>query len=334
MMFYETEGIAMKKICAFFMVLSFLLTAVPVTASQIQVSKSDIYDKALTYDKALAFVNLFDDYETALDLFTQLGSYKDSPNWKMYCMGKVAINNANELEMKGYISEAKEKIVQAVSYFEFLSPIDFNGNSKKLYIYCTARLDEYGSQEISQAALDKFATLIGTEDSMERYIRLSQGIPLPTQAPYSIALPHIAAHASQSVDTYWGPGKRFLRQEIIQVNQYTELSICGKEGDYYLIEAETGKGKIRCWALARKIQKDSSDRESRIGTNGWRSTLNQTTSAYYGPGEQYLKTGFYVRQGTMVTAYDSEGKYTMIECDAPNSDSSVRIWVSTDCLQR
>lgn len=318
----------MKKVCAFLIVLSILASALPAIASQVQVSKSDVYETAQAY------VILFGDYESALELFGQLGSYADSATWKMYCMGMITIQKANELEQQGFIREAKEEITQAVSIFEFLSPVDFNNNSKNLFIYCNARLDEYGSQGISQSALDKYATLVGTEDSMDRYLRLIQGIPLPTQAPYSVTLGSVAAHTEASIDTFLGPGKRYLSQEMIQVNENTRLSICGKEGDYYLIEADTGRGKIRCWALARKIQPDSSANIPRIGTNGWKSTLSQPAQAYYGPGEQYIKADFSISQGTMVTAYDPEGEYTMIECPFQNLGKDGRVWVKTDYLRR
>lgn len=317
----------MKKCCLWIVILAILLSATSSFAAQLGASKRALYEDALAYTE-------LDDYEEALKLFEQLGSYADCSNWKMYCMGILAIRKANELEAEGFIREAKEEIGQAIAFFEFLSPIDFNEKSRNLYTYCNARLDEYGSTGISQSALDKYASLIGTEDSMDRYLRLVNREALPTQAPYSVTLSTVPGHTTAAIDMLLGPGKKYMRQEIIQVDQYSSLRICGKEGDYYLIEVQADGKCIRCWALARKIQVDSSAEIPRVGANGWKSTLMKSSSAYYGPGEQYAKAAYTIASGTVVTAYEAEGQYTMIECSADQTGKPVRIWVKTDALSR
>ena len=318
----------MKKVCVCLVILFIFLLVFPAYSSQTGI------DKRAIYNDALAYIELEDDYEKALELFEKLGSYTDSPNWRLYCMGMIAIRKANELEAQGFIQEAKEEIEQAISYFEFLSPIDFNGKSRNLYTYCNARLDEYGSKGISQSALDKYATLVGTEDSLDRYLRLIKGEPLPTQAPHNVTLSVVPARAESSVETLLGPGKKYMRLEIIQVDQYTKINICGKESDYYLIEVQKGNEIFRCWALTRKIQLDSSAEIPRVGMNGWKSTLGKSVQAYYGPGEQYAKTDFIIKQGTVVTAYESEGLYTMTEYSPDSSRKPARVWVKTDALSK
>ncbi len=316
----------MKKLCAGVVWMLMLFSASFAFALQ-----SGLNEQAL-YEEAMVYMDLEMEYERALEIFEQLGAYSDSSHWKLYCMGKIAIQNANELEKSGFIREAKEEIQRAISYYEFLSPIDFNENSRKLYDYCNARLDEYGNKGISQSALDKYAALIGTEDSMERFLRLQQGIPLPTQVPYTVTLGAVPAYTESEIETLMGPGKRYAHQETVQVNQYTRISICGKESDYYLIEVQTGRERLRCWALARKIQTDYQSPIPRVGQNGWKSTLKKSVQASYGPGEQYTKTTYTIPKGTVVTAYEAEGLYTMIECFPEGK--LVRIWVKTEALSR
>ena len=318
----------MRKIFICVLIASVILTAIPAQATQLGM------DKRAVYDDAMAYIVLVGNYEKALELFELLGSYADSPNWRLYCMGMIAIQTANELEAEGYINNAREEIERAISYFEFLSPIDFNGNSANLYTYCNARLDEYSSNGVSQSALDKYAKLVGTEDSMDRYLRLMKGEVLPTQAPYTVALSTIPASAESNIETLWGPGKKYMRQEIVQVNQTTLISICGKENDYYLLEIQTDQYTLRCWALTRKIKPDISAKIPWIGENGWKSTLSKTVEAYYGPGQQYLQAPYILNEGTVVTAYESEGLYTMIEYLPDYSGKPVRLWVPSNALSK
>lgn len=320
----------MKKSLACFLVMGILLSSFPGLASQTNASQGYIYESAMD-------CVLFEEYEEALALFEQLGAFADSANWKSYCAGMVAIRKAGELEKQGYIAEAKDEIQRAMQLFEFLSPIDFNQNSKRLYTYCLART--YELSRMDQKALDLFSELIGVEDSGERYDRLLHGIPLPTQAPSHEVPPvlhPIAAHVNETISTYLGPGPKYMVQEIVKVNKKTKLGICGKESSYYLIEVQTKKGLIRCWAPAHLIQRDESASEPRVGAkNKKRScSLLETAQAYYGPGEQYSAADTLIEKGTKVTAYEAEGLYTMIECSLANQEKPVRVWVRTECLSR
>ena len=319
----------MKKLCAWAALLSILFSVVPAFASQPEIDKESIYKKAL------AFVHL-EEYELALELFEnkELDSYADCSNWRMYCTGMAAIRKANDLEAEGHIREAEAEIRQALSIFEYLSPIDFNGNSGNLYTYCIARMDEYGSTEFPQKAFDLYAKLNGTEDSAERYFRLMRGGTLPTQAPYTVTLGVVPAHAKSSIETLLGPAKKYMPQAILQVDQFVDLCICGKEGEYYLIEVRKDEICLRCWALARRIQADAAGDIPRVGVNGRKSTVEKLSQAYYGPGEEYAKFDYTISAGTIVTAYEAEGMYTMIECSPERLGKPVRIWVRTDALSR
>ena len=219
-------------------------------------------------------------------------------NWISYCKGKIAIRKATELENKGGIKEAKAQITTAYSFFGILSAINFHEDSQNLYTYCQARL--YELNNMNQKALDLFADLAGTgtEDSMERYMRLRMGIPLPTQAPYVVIpdiLSPIAAHVTIRISAYYGPGSDYEAvPKTMLINGETVLDIRGREGDYFLIEVHRDEGKFRCWAPTFRVTQDQNAAVPAVGKTERSCRMLRAEEAYYGPGEDYLAAGFSV----------------------------------------
>ena len=324
----------MKKMVFALVVLLILLSAIPALARRTDADPSELYESAM-------IAVTFEDYEKALNYFEDLEKIPGQPpsrtreisKWISYCSGMIALHKATELENKGYIEEARAQISLAQTNFELLKVENFNENSEKLYTYCHARY--YELNYMKQKALDMFAELAGTEDSLERYMRIKKNIPLPTQAPSTkvpAVLPAIAAHAEMRINAYYGPGPSYSDQDAILINAETTLNIRGREGSYYMIEATRDGKKVRCWANDYRIWKDDDAAVPTVGDKAKNCYLTRQENAYYGPGDDYLKAGFSVAKGTKVKALDSEGLYTMIEFTPASPGKKVRVWVSTDSL--
>ena len=283
------------------------------------------------YEKGIAFFNN-GYYQKALEQFEQIGGYEDSSSWRMYCEGFVELTNAGDLEEQGYIKEALVHIVNARRLFSLLAAQEFrdSANMKK---YCAAR--EYQNQKMTQPAIDTYATIAGTLDSWQRYLDLIEGKAYPTQAPHAVRpekLVCIAAHAVKEITAYQGPGIAYRIQRSVVVNSVTEMSVCGREGEYYyLIEIVTERGRIRCWVPKLYIVRDAAGKETEIKAERT-AYLIQTAEGLYGPGEGYLKSDISVPKGAKVTTFIAEENYTMIEYTPPGEGGAVRLWVLTECI--
>ena len=338
----------MTKCCTWIVSVLMLFSSLPGLLFQPELDQADLYDSALIHVRERKL-------EEARAQFQQLGPFIDSAQWVKYCDGLLLIQKANQLESQGYILQANDEIRNAQALFSELKK-DKNGFSdffrgsgeQQLYEspedlcrYCDARQAEYSSinngETYSQTALDLYHELIGIEDSEERYERIRNRIPIPTQVPVPVPLPPIPAHAEESISVYLGPSLRYkiLDGGILQVNEKTELYICGTEGNYYLLEARTDKGLIRCWASKSSVRNDQpGSSPQKVGQARYKHNyvLLRASQAYYGPGDAYLKTDLIIDKGTKVTGYETEGEYTMIEYSIPSAYEDVRVWVKTEDL--
>ena len=264
-------------------------------ADGVSVDKQTVYQNATTYV-------MLGMYDNALNQFEQIKNYSDSNNWANYCRGMISIEDANRQESNGYINLAIKSIEKAYQYFKLLSGSKFQ-DSENLSRYCTARL--YQLKGLPQPALDEFANLMGTLDSDERCFNIIGGIPLPTQAPDCIPLPAffptIAAHSVQKIETYWGPGTDYLKQDIVSINAESNISICGREKNFYLIETTKEDGKVRLWAPTVRILRDENKAEPQIGENSRRATVLNESEALMGPGEDYIKSGTKIQKGEIAS---------------------------------
>ena len=297
-------------------------------AASISVPKQEIYENG----KLLVVLK---QYEEALQRFEQLGSYQDCIKWKYYCEGMISIYKASEKESGGCISEAKQLIETAYQRFRMLSSNKFE-NSEQMEVYCTARL--YELKGLNQSALDLYASLLGTEDSDERYLRLLDGIPLPTQAPNCETgiqmLPAIPAHTNRSIEALMGPGSDYAKQKHVSLKTETPCFICAKEGNYYLIDLTTEIGKIRCWVSTLRIQRDENKKEPEIGKKKRNGYMLEPQNGLYGPGADYAESGTLIPAGTKILVYDAEGSYTMIELYSLDENALMRLWVPTDSISK
>lgn len=296
-------------------------------------------------------------YEKALNEFNHLTEpYGFSEDWKSYCEGILALRQATALESQGCIRKAKEAVQQAVGHFEDLSASAFSqyinqmirssgsfgeyGGSlhmiEDLLTYCRARNNELMGG--NQMALDLYSKLPSVEDSRERSLRLRRGEFLDlTECRDVIVLSSISAHADGQIVTRLGPGPDYRNQEIVQVDERTDIRIRGMHNEYYLIEIPAGNGQLlRCWALVRKIQTNASTRDLvdvGMKANERRMTVRTETATYWGPNStEYLETGYTIGRGTVVTAFEPEDAYTMIEFVPADSLKKVRVWIQSDAL--
>ena len=291
-------------------------------------------DKQTVYQNAISYVAL-GKYENALIQFEQIKNYSDSNSWANYCHGMVLIEDANSQESSGYKYLAYKSLEKAYHYFVLLSESKFQ-DSENLSRYCTAR--QFQLKGLPQPALDEYANLMGTLDSDERYFNIIEGIPLPTQAPDCILLPSffpsIAAHPVQKIDTYYGPGTEYIKQDIVLINADSIIYICGREKNYFLLETQIEDGKIRLWAPTIRILRDEDKSEPQIGEKSRQATVLNEAEALMGPGEDYLKSGMIIKKGEKIIAFDSEGPYTMIEYNDKQSLKPVRLWYLTEYLSK
>ena len=288
-------------------------------------------DKASIYERGLKFFS-FGRYREAMEAFQQLDGYKDSASWKKYAEGFVEINEADDTEEAGYLTEAETHIRAAQNIFQRLSKQTFE-DSSNMEKYCKAR--EFQINGLLQNALDLYSQISTTMDSWERYDDIINGKAIPTQAPVFL-IPdryfNISAHAVKKLNTYMGPGSKYLQQDLISIKSGLKFSICAKEEDYYMIEVEVGEDRIRCWGPQLYIHCDEKTDIPEIERSR-KGFMIETVEGIYGPGKEYLKTGIMVAQGTQVIAYSDEGRYTMVELTHPASGQPVRTWIPTDSFR-
>ena len=315
-------------------VYTILLSLYIVITCSIGFSDSVSLYKQTVYQRAITYVTL-GMYENALNQFEQINNYSDSNSWANYCRGMIIIEDANRQESNGCIDLATKSIEKAYQYFILLSGSKFQ-DSENLSKYCTAR--QFQLKGLLQPALDEYANLMGTLDSDERYFNIIGGIPLPTQAPDCVTLPAffptISAHSVQKIETYLGPGTDYLMQDIVTINEDSKIYICGREKNYFLIETTKEDGKIRLWAPTVRILRDENISEPHIGENSRKATVLEESEALMGPGEDYLKSGIFIKKGERVIAFESEGLYTMIEYNDKQSLKPIRLWYLSEYLSK
>ena len=287
-------------------------------------------DQKSDYQKGIAFF-MERNYQRALEQFEQLGTYEDSSLWRIYCQGFLDIMRAGELEEQGYLKEGRLYLENAREIFHMLAAQKFE-DSVNMELYCIAR--GYHNRGMTQAALDGYSAIAGTMDSIDRYWRIKNGPPYPTQAP-SKQLPEklnaIPAHAKREVSAFFGPGTAYRTQRIAVVNSRSDISICGREGNFLLIEVVTENGILRCWVSNVYIEKDAEGKETEIKSSGT-AYLRQTAAGLYGPGDGYINSGISVPKGARVTVFFAEESYTMIEYTPPGESRAVRLWIPTECI--
>ena len=319
-----------------FSILLVILAAIPSAATM---------DTGDLYEEAKAHI-VWGEYEEALQKFQQLSEIPgDTParraeitSWIKYCSGMIALHTATELENQGYIKEARQQVETARSFFMYLtsSDSDFNGNSKKLYAYCEARL--YELDRLNYTALNAFAKILEVEDSYERFTRLSKGDALPTQVPVNeipSVLPPIAAHLNIQVNAYYGPGTSYAAvPNTILINAETKLDIRGREQSYYMIEIQTNSGKMRCWVNNYRVMRDEDTKVPSVGKKAKSRRMIRTETPSYGPGDDYAKADFTIAKGVVVSAFEEEGLYTLIEYTPTGAEKPVRVWVFTHALSK
>ncbi len=321
----------MKQKCLIALIAILIFTNIICQAGSLSadnIANQEIYQNAKVYF-------LLGKYQNAADEFKKISGYADSSSWRYYCLGLADIETANEMEKAGYLNEAVGRIDNAADYFDPLAVIGFE-NSDALKKYCSAR--KYQAKGLTQTALDLYASLFGVLDSADRYWELTHPNPtnlIPTQAPVEIIRPRLAripAHVEKSIYTYLGPGSNYITQNFAAVNASSKLWVCAREGDYNLIEVETSSGTFRAWAPWLRIKPDSGIKEPMIGGTRRETQVSQDTEAMTGPGEHYMKSGFIIKKGTKVIAYEDEERYTMIQCNDPLTDRLVRVWIPSDSL--
>lgn len=304
-------------------------------AASTSVDAASVYKQAKNYAELGA-------YEEALTKFEQISRYKDSRSWQDYCKAMIDISQANGLEEEGYLSDAKDKIMSAMSFFRPLANMSFE-DSEKLYEYCSVRIAELGM--LTQQAIDGYSKLYDVMDSADRYRRLINHVLLPTQAPSRKQLPSMlktyAFRADRSVTPFQGPGSGYETFSNLRIDPNTDVGVCaverGKYSTYYMAETKTNRGKIRFWVMDLRLiplNEGQNDRLPEICKNPRNTFLSEAAEALLGPGESYCKANVIIPKGMKVTAFEAEDAYTMIECASGKKDKLMRVWVRTDCLAR
>jgi len=314
----------MKKTVLTLALLLTLLTGTCCPAGGAAVDKQSVYQAGLDY----ASMGM---YKNALEQFTAVGAYKDSVSWQFYCQGMIGIENANSFEQLGYLSDATAQVEAAGKYFEILSNSAFR-DSERIKRYLSAR--RYELKGLTQSALDIYAGLLDVLDSGERYLRLLKGTPLPTQAPV-VTLPErltaYPAHIVRKAVSYFGPGDRYAEQTAVALRSDMAVSILGREDSYYLVEFDSPAGKLRAWVPTIRVRRDGTGTEPEVGGKGKSARVINAAEGLRGPGNEYAKSGVTLTAGQMVTAFEAEGLYTMIEA-ADAAGRRMRLWLPTDQL--
>ena len=305
------------------LLLSLLINNTCYASSSLSVDKQSIYEEAI-------LLVSWGEYAEALYLLEQAKNFSDSNKWADYCRGMIAIETANEYEKVGYRDKAISSLKDAVYRFSIL-PVSQFPDSEKLIRYCNARCNQLNG--LFQPALDEYAELVGILDSYERMKNLY--IPLPTQVPKNVLpafLPLIPAKAVKKINTYLGPGNNYSEQNYIEINQDSDISICGREQDYFLIEIITENGKLRLWAPTLRIVRTEDKPEPQIGSKSRKALILRDTKTFMGPGIDYIESEIMIKKGEKVLAYDTEGEFTMIEYSGNQTIKSIRLWVFSEDL--
>ncbi len=290
-------------------------------------------DSKSIYENAKKFF-LLGKYSEAADQFSRIVGYPDSENWVLYCKAHEEFKTADDYEGRGYLSSARECISRAGDCLTLLAGQEFE-DAEKLKAYCTARSLELDGS--TQAALEKYSGLSGVLDSSDRFLRLSEGRTLPTQAPEEKPLSFLSpvpASARKNTATYYGPGSSFVPQELIpDITALPAIAVCAEEDGFYMLEADTEGGKLRFWAPSLRIKPERIDTIHKIiGSPGF-VTVFRDTEAFFGPGDGYVPAPCFVSAGTRVKAVEEEAEYTHVELTPAGSDKPVRVWIPTDALR-
>ena len=314
-----------KTTLVFLLLLSILSNSICYASSIVSVDKQSAYQDALaSADQG--------DYAEALRLFEKASHYSDSDSWADYCRGMLAIESADAYEKAGYRNKAQESIRHASDFFSRL-PVSQFPDSERLKRYCNARQNQL--KGLLQPALDEYAEIEGILDSSERKKNIY--VPLPTQVPENVLpafLPLIPAKAVKGISTYLGPGNKYSEHNLISINQDLDISICGREQDFFLIETISEKGKIRVWAPTVRIVRIEDKQEPQIGSKSRKAFILRDTKAFMGPGEDYIESEIVIKKGEKVLAFDAEGEYTMIEYSGSQTIKPVRLWIFSEDLSK
>ena len=324
-----------KKYLYIFIIVFIVLWLFQATAKEASLDFESLYEEAKNYVA-------FGAYQDALSCFEEIPRYDDSTYWQAYCKAMICISRANDLEHGGYIAEAKEEIANAKQCLGPLLNAAFE-DSEKLYEYCIVRNNELCG--LIQQAIDGYSNVYGILDSADRYQRLLQGVPLPTQAPNQASLPPMLAaypyHANRALIPTAGPGSAYAEIDGLSIEADSEVWVCAVEdapnGAYYMAEADTEQGKVRFWAVCFRLNPaDDGVAYSlpEIGVNRQNLFLLEDAEALFGPGEGYRNSGLTVPAGTKVTTLGEEDAYTMIEYTPSREAGPMRVWVQTGKLSR
>lgn len=321
----------MKKQCAAVILIVMIMLISCGYAESVGPNNAVNYNKAKNYAE-LAF------YSDARELFAALGSYKDSALWYCYCDAMVKLDEADEKESQGYLSDAKALVTQAKESLILLDASVFE-DAAGLISYCTAR--EYQLRGLLQNAENMFSTVLGVRDARTRFMNIRNRVSLPTQAPVQTipeALVPVRAAATRQVDIYAGPGKDYKKIKDFTVNAESEIWICActdsrKETGWYLMETSLPDGKVRFWANRNgHVYAKEQSTLAEVMKNAKTAWVSKAAAAKYGPGEEYADCGVTVEANTTVTRYDSEGLYTMIEI-TDEAGKKACVWIPSNCLQ-
>ncbi|SNT94205.1 hypothetical protein SAMN06297421_104177 [Aristaeella hokkaidonensis] len=268
-----------------------------------------------------------ENYADAVEAFRQTGNYEQSKTLLTYCQGMLLIQEANELEGKGYLYEMLGSLKNAESYFQLLSGIEY-GESQKLLYYVQAR--QFEAKGLTQKAIDLYAELMGICDSDDRYLRLINGIviqPVTTPSVIYNKLTHIAAQVYQETHTYDGPGSSYSKNDTI-IFPDMFISIVGQSGEWYLVETTHDQYLIRLWVpKIRVLRKEPT--EPYVFNSCVNGIIKNSTDIYYGPGQEYLITEKVLEPGTPVTVIGEDGMYSLIEFVNETNQLPMCGWVTS-----
>lgn len=323
----------MRKFVCCVIVLALVFTFVTVSAESVFEDRSKNYNLAVSFAKSGM-------YDEALTLFSGLktGSpYKDSHYWYGYCFAMVKINEADDFQWKGYVEEAEKALNEAKDWFSVLETVKFE-NAEQMRAYCEARMNYL--KGMLQTAIDAFHDLYGVRDAWDYYQMLKENKALPTQAPkarYPDVLVGIPAKATKQINVYYGPGIDYKRITELTVNADSEIYLCASYtsngNKWYLMETQTEKGKLRFWTLGEgRIYRSEDKSEPTVMKDGRETTLKTDAEVRFGPGEEYVAGAAVLPRQTVVTAYEGEGKYTLVSYKLSDADKTVCAWLPSDCL--
>lgn len=125
-----------------------------------------------------------------------------------------------------------------------------------------------------------------------------------------------------------------MKNDKIYINAESPICICGQEKGYYLLETTDKSDKIRFWGPALRFMRDEYQEIPQIAQKSRTAYILADAEARMGPGDDYLKAGISLKKGEKVTAFESEGFYTMIECKDARTSKPVRLWFLSEYLSK